>query len=244
MRFTAFEDADRKTRQTGQKRTFLSFFSPFSPDDKSSYLSRRFCYFYFVRADSIPKTQLTHLGPHARPSQTVKRAPAASHLQQISVQDLLAAAGAHVLPRGRNRAGGGGGRADGGGGRAAGRRVLPLHVGPLGLSVRVSLQEEAELRHARKAARTRGTRLHGRHLPQSGCSRAQTRTEAHHWRAFGVQRAARCPRCALMLAGDHLEDSVQSAFITARLIPTRTNPREAFAGIPSRSPPLAPPSPI
>lgn len=73
----------------------------------------------------------------------------ASHLQQISVQDLLAAAGAHVLPCGRNRAGGGGRRAHGGGGRAAGRRVLPLHVGPLGLSVRVRLQEEAgaELRH-------------------------------------------------------------------------------------------------
>lgn len=67
----------------------------------------------------------------------------ASHLQQVSVQDLLPAAGAHVLPGGRHRAGGGGRRAHGGGGRSAGGRasVLPLHVGPLRFSVRVRLQE-------------------------------------------------------------------------------------------------------
>lgn len=67
----------------------------------------------------------------------------ASHLQQVSVQDLQTAAGAQVLPGGRHRAGGGGRRAHGGSGRGAGRRpgVLPLHVGPLGFSVRVRLQE-------------------------------------------------------------------------------------------------------
>lgn len=137
------------------------------------------------------------------------------HLQQVSVQDLLAAAGAHVLPGGRNRAGGGGRRAHGGGGRAAGRRVLPLHVGSLRLSVRVRLQEEAgaELRHA-AAAGSRGSRRHRRHLPRPGSPEAATATEAHHWRALRVRSAARCPRCALMLGGDHLEDSVQSAFIT------------------------------
>lgn len=66
----------------------------------------------------------------------------ASHLQQVSVQDLLPAAGARVLPGGRRRAGGGGRRAHGRGGRGAGGRasVLPLHVGPLGFSVRVRLQ--------------------------------------------------------------------------------------------------------
>lgn len=66
-----------------------------------------------------------------------------THLEQVSVQDLQTAAGAQVLPCGRHRAGGGGRRAHGRGGRGAGRRasVLPLHVGPLGFSVRVRLQE-------------------------------------------------------------------------------------------------------
>lgn len=80
---------------------------------------------------------------------TVWSRPLLTHLQQVFVQDVLAAAGAHVLACGRHRAGGGGGRAHGRGGRAAaaaaggGRRagVLALHVGPLRLSVRVRLQE-------------------------------------------------------------------------------------------------------
>lgn len=149
-------------------------------------------------------------------------ARASSHLQQVSVQDLLAAAGAHVLPAGRNRAGAGGRRAHGRGGRAAGGRVLPLHVGPLRLFVRVRLQEEAaaELRRAGGASGRRR-----RHLPRSGSP--ETGAEAHHWRASRVRGAARCARRALMLGGDHLEDSVQSAFITLCLILTRANPREA-----------------
>lgn len=67
-----------------------------------------------------------------------------SYLQQISVQDLQAAAGAHVLAGGRHGADGGGRWAHGGSGRCAGGRagVLPLHVGPLGLCVRVRLQQK------------------------------------------------------------------------------------------------------
>lgn len=80
---------------------------------------------------------------------------------------------------------------------------------------------------AQKAARSRGGRRHRRHLPRPGASHAETGTEAHHWRAFRVRSAARCPRGALMLGGDHLEDSVQSAFIALCLIFTWANPREA-----------------
>lgn len=68
---------------------------------------------------------------------------ARADLEQVSVQDLLAAAGTHVLAGGSGGggAGGGGGGAHRGCGRGAGGRagVVPLHGGPLGLSVRLGL---------------------------------------------------------------------------------------------------------
>lgn len=80
------------------------------------------------------------------------------------------------------------------------------------------------MRHAEGCPRPRTQAAAGAIFRASGSPRAR---QAHHWRAFRVPSAARCPRRALMLGGDHLEDSVQSAFITVCLIFTQANPREA-----------------